>query len=68
MHTAGSLRILAVLVSLAAVLRAAPSALASGPAAEVTMQLDRVVGILQDPALQGEGQRERRRLAVRRVQ
>lgn len=64
MHTA---RILAVLVSLAAVLGAAPSALASGPAAEVTMQLDRVVGILQDPALQGEAQRDRRRDAVRRV-
>jgi phospholipid transport system substrate-binding protein len=31
------------------------------------MQLDRVVGILQDPALQGEAQRDRRRHAVRRV-
>jgi phospholipid transport system substrate-binding protein len=67
MHTARSTRVLAVLGTLATVLGSAPSALASGPAAEITMQLDRVGRILQDPALQGEAQRDSRRLAVRRV-
>jgi phospholipid transport system substrate-binding protein len=67
MHTAWATRVLAVLGTLAAVLGSPPFALAAGPAAEITMQLDRVGRILQDPALQGEAQRDSRRLAVRRV-
>jgi phospholipid transport system substrate-binding protein len=64
MHTAGAVRIV---LALAVVLTIVPAARASGPAAELSMQIDRLVGILEDPALQGDAQRDDRRLAVRRV-
>jgi phospholipid transport system substrate-binding protein len=40
---------------------------ADGPGAQVAAQIDRLAGILKDPALQGDAQRDGRRLAVRQV-
>lgn len=40
---------------------------AESPAAEVAAQIDRLAGIMTDPALQGEAQRAGRRVAVRQV-
>lgn len=65
MHTAFAVRILVVLAAI--LVTAAPAAWAAGPGAELTTQIDRLVGILKDPTLQGEAQRGDRRLAVRRV-
>jgi phospholipid transport system substrate-binding protein len=67
MHTARATHIVAVVGTFAAVLGPAPFALGSGPAEEITTQIDRVGRIMKDPALQGEAQRDSRRLAVRRV-
>lgn len=52
-----------MLAAVAVVLAFAPAARAAGPAAELATQIDRLVGILKDPALQGDD----RRLAVRGV-
>lgn len=65
MHTAFAVRILVVLAAI--LVTAVPAGWAAGPGAELTTQIDRLVGILKDPTLQGEAQRGDRRLAVRRV-
>lgn len=65
MHTAMAMRILVVLALVLPT--TATAARADGPAAEVAAQIGRLAGILKDPALQGDAQREGRRLAVRQV-
>lgn len=65
MHTAMALRILVVLALVLST--AATVARADGPASEVAAQIDRLGDILKDPALQGDAQRDGRRLAVRQV-
>jgi phospholipid transport system substrate-binding protein len=65
MHTAMAMRILVVLALVLPT--TATAARADGPAAEVAAQIGRLAGILKDPALQGDAQRDGRRLAVRQV-
>lgn len=65
MHTAMAMRIFVVVALVVTV--PVTAARAEGPAAAVAAQLDRLAGILKDPALQGEGQRDGRRVAVRQV-